>query len=184
MQKCEITLQAGFPLSVCLCVCVCVLRGEWGEAGRKRERVAKCERYKYFERARRRGRKEVGREKKRAVVVPEEVVVCSKCLPAGAVLLSLQEEPRASGGFSHLVLGKAATFHSVSYCDRDGDEHFHGRSWQKEEKVLTDALCQASHLMQFLVLRRNTRCGFSSRCGCCGCVGPAVEKHAESPTLM
>ena len=48
MQKCEITLQAGFPSSVCLCVFVCV--GGWdgmggGRGGKERE-IAKCERYK------------------------------------------------------------------------------------------------------------------------------------------
>ena len=43
MQKCEITLQVGFPSSVCLyvcvcvCVCVCVWAGEAGEEKRERD---------------------------------------------------------------------------------------------------------------------------------------------------
>ena len=131
MQKCEITLQAGFPSSVCLCVFVCV--GGWdgmggGRGGKERE-IAKCERYKYFEKeGKAKGKEGGGEREKRSAVVPEEVVVCSKCLPAGAVLLSLQEEPRASGGFRHGYWGRWR--HSISFLvlrRHGGDEHFKGR---------------------------------------------------------
>ena len=74
------------------------------------------------------GKEGGGEREKRSAVVPEEVVVCSKCLPAGAVLLSLQEEPRASGGFRHGYWGRWR--HSISFLvlrRHGGDEHFKGR---------------------------------------------------------
>ena len=74
------------------------------------------------------GKEGGGEREKRAVVVPEEVVVCSKCLPAGAVLLSLQEEPRASGGFRHGYWGRWQNSISFLVLRRHGgDEHFKGR---------------------------------------------------------
>ena len=73
------------------------------------------------------GKEGGGEREKRAVVVPEEVVVCSKCLPAGAVLLSLQKQPRLYGGFLFEYWGRWQ--HSILFPvlqRQGGDEQFQG----------------------------------------------------------
>ena len=118
------------------------------------------------------------------MVVPEEVFFYSKCLPAGAILLSLQEEPRACGGFLHgIEEGSNIAFHFRVYTNsmvvmnsfQEGD----GR--RKRECFLTLS-CQASHLsFDSWCWRMNTRCvgppGGGAPWLCWACCG---ETHGES----
>ena len=186
MQKCEITLQAGFPSSVCLCVFVCV--GGWdgmggGRGGKERE-IAKCERYKYFEkRARRRGRKEVGREKKGLWLFLRKLLsAVNACLQELSSCLC-RKNPELQVDFGTGTGEGGDIPFRFLYCDgmvvmntlKDG-------SWGKEQKLHTDAFVPGQPFeLQFLVLENEYQVCGPSRCGvlwlCQACHG---ETRGES----
>jgi len=169
-------------------MCVCVWAGEAGEE--KRERDSKVRKVKIFwERGQGEGEGGRGREReKRTVVVPEEVFFYSKCLPAGAILLSLREQPRGCGGFLHGYWGRQQ--HCIPFPSlheqHGGDEQFPGRGmaggkenvfwpFHARPAIWASILGAGEWIQGVWALQGVERHGH---------VGAAVEKHTESPTLM
>ena len=97
------------------------------------------------------------------MVVPEEVFFYSKCLPAGAILLSLQEEPRACGGFLHgIEEGSNIAFHFRVYTNSMVVMNsFQEGGWQEEKRMFSDPFMPGQPFeLRFLVLENEYKvCG-------------------------